>query len=107
MDVLVAIDRLDDFVHNAKMLPLSDDVRVDRDELLEHVERLRAGLRAELQEAYRAESMRMVDELERMARDAPPVRLFGGVRIAKDEVYDVLDRMRATIPEEIRRQRGG
>lgn len=107
MDVLVAIDRLDDFVHNAKTVPLSDAVRVDRGELLEHVDRLRTGLRAELSESYRSASMRMVEDLERLARDAPPVRLFSGVRVNKDQIYDVLDRMRDTIPEEIRLERGG
>src|SRR6202162_1451732 len=53
MDVLVLIDKLDDLVHNAKPVPLTDQVRVD-----------------------------------------------------KEEIYDILDQMRATIPEEIKRPGG-
>jgi hypothetical protein len=30
MDVLVLIDKLDDLVHNAKPVPLTDQVRVDK-----------------------------------------------------------------------------
>ena len=31
MDVLVLIDKLDDVVHNARPVPLTDQVRVDRE----------------------------------------------------------------------------
>ena len=107
MDILVAIDTLDDFIHNAKMMPLSDDVRVDRDELLDHVERLRAGLRATVRESYRSHTAGSIEELARIAQAAPPVRLLGGVRLDKDEVYDLLDRMRMTVVDDIRVDRGG
>ena len=40
MDVLVLIDKLDDLVHNAKPVPLTDQVRVDRDEIFDIDERL-------------------------------------------------------------------
>jgi cell division septum initiation protein DivIVA len=33
MDVLVLIDKLDDLVHNAKPVPLTDTVRVDKEEI--------------------------------------------------------------------------
>src|ERR1700758_1653733 len=33
MDVLVLIDKLDDLVHNAKPMPLTDQVRVDKEEI--------------------------------------------------------------------------
>ena len=33
MDVLVLIDKLDDLVHNAKAVPLTDQVRIDREEI--------------------------------------------------------------------------
>jgi hypothetical protein len=102
MDVLIAIDRLDDFIHNAPAIGWSDDVRVDREKLLERVEEVRAALR----ESYRSPSTGMVEELAQLAQAARPVRVFGGVRIHKEQLYDVLDRMRATIPDEIRREHG-
>jgi len=30
MDVLVLIDKLDDLIHNARAVPLTDQVRIDR-----------------------------------------------------------------------------
>jgi len=33
MDILVLIDKLDDLVHNAKQVPLTDQVRIDREEI--------------------------------------------------------------------------
>ena len=33
MDVLVLIDKLDDTIHNAKPVPLTDQVRVDKEEI--------------------------------------------------------------------------
>ena len=36
MDVLVLIDKLDDLVHNAKAVPLTDQVRIDRRRDLRH-----------------------------------------------------------------------
>ena len=33
MDVLVLIDKLDDQIHNSKRVPLTDEVRFDREEM--------------------------------------------------------------------------
>ena len=33
MDVLVLIDKLDDVIHNGKPVPLTDQVRVEREEI--------------------------------------------------------------------------
>src|ERR687896_21692 len=39
MDVLVLIDKLDDTIHNAKPVPLTDQVRVDKEEVVKQAER--------------------------------------------------------------------
>src|SRR6478735_8242202 len=39
MDVLVLIDKLDDLIHNAKPIPLSDNVRVDKEEMYAEAKR--------------------------------------------------------------------
>jgi hypothetical protein len=39
MDVLVLIDKLDDLVHNAKAVPLTDQVRIDREEIYDILDR--------------------------------------------------------------------
>ena len=48
MDVLVLIDRLDDLVHNAKAVPLTDQVRLDREEIYERSEEHTSELRHRL-----------------------------------------------------------
>ena len=42
MDVLVLIDKLDDLVHNARPVPLTDQVRVDREEIYDILDQMRA-----------------------------------------------------------------
>ena len=40
MDVLVLIDKLDDLVHNAKQVPLTDTVRVDKEEIYDLLDQM-------------------------------------------------------------------
>ena len=46
MDVLVLIDKLDDLVHNAKPVPLTDQVRVDKEEIYDLLDQMRATVAA-------------------------------------------------------------
>src|SRR5262252_8785231 len=45
MDVLVLIDKLDDLVHNAKAVPLTDQVRIDREEIYDIIDEARRQAR--------------------------------------------------------------
>jgi hypothetical protein len=98
MDVLVLIDKLDDLAHNAKAVPLTDQVRVERREVQDIVAEIRAAIREDLTDAP-TQVLTLVDELDELARDAKPVPLTRHVRIDRAEVYDILDRLRAAIPE--------
>ncbi len=53
MDVLVLIDKLDDSIHNAKrtMLPGSDQVRLDREEVYDILDQMRATIPEEIKQA--------------------------------------------------------
>ena len=51
MDVLVLIDKLDDLVHNAKPVPLSDTVRVDKEEIYDILDQMRATIPEEIKQA--------------------------------------------------------
>src|SRR6476620_6143379 len=51
MDVLVLIDKLDDLVHNAKPIPLSDNVRVDKEEIYDLLDQMRATIPEEIKQA--------------------------------------------------------
>jgi cell division septum initiation protein DivIVA len=51
MDVLVLIDKLDDLVHNAKTVPLTDQVRVDKEEIYDILDQMRATIPEEIKQA--------------------------------------------------------
>ncbi len=106
MDALVAIDALDDLIHNAPNAFLSDDVKVDPDEVSDLLSALRAGLVEDIPDARRSVSWTIVDELERAVREGRAVRMGTRVRINADALYELLDRLRATVPDDIRRARG-
>src|SRR3984893_16722255 len=70
MDVLVLIDKLDDLVHNAKPVPLTDQVRVDKEEIYDILDQMRATIPEEIKQArwlVRA-AQEMVAEAQRGAR---------------------------------------
>ena len=54
MDVLVLIDKLDDTIHNAKVVPLTDTVRVDKEEVYDILDQMRATIPEEIIEDARA-----------------------------------------------------
>jgi len=70
MDVLVLIDRLDDLVHNAKAVPLTDQVRLDREEIYEILDQMRATIPEEIKQArwIVKERQEMLAEAKRQAR---------------------------------------
>ena len=51
MDVLVLIDKLDDLIHNARPVPLTDQVRVDREEIYDLLDQMRATIPEEIKQA--------------------------------------------------------
>jgi hypothetical protein len=53
VDILELIDRLDDLVHDAKPVPLTDQVRVNKGEIYDFLDQMRAALPAEIVQARR------------------------------------------------------
>ena len=51
MDVLVLIDKLDDLVHNAKTVPMTGTVRVDKEEIYDILDQMRATIPEEIKQA--------------------------------------------------------
>lgn len=47
----------------------------------------------------------IIDKLDDVVHNARPVPLTDQVRVDREEIYDLLDQMRATIPEEIKQAR--
>ena len=51
MDVLVLIDKLDDVIHNARTVPLTDSVMIDREEIYDILDQMRATIPEEIKQA--------------------------------------------------------
>ena len=56
METLVLIDKLDDLLHNAKPVPLTDQVRVDKNEIYEILDQIRAALPEDIRRAREGDS---------------------------------------------------
>ena len=51
MDVLVLIDKLDDAIHNARSVPLTDSVMIDREEIYDILDQMRSTIPEEIKQA--------------------------------------------------------
>ena len=51
MDVLVLIDKLDDLIHNARSVPLTDSVMIDREEIYDLLDQMRSTIPEEIKQA--------------------------------------------------------
>jgi F0F1-type ATP synthase membrane subunit b/b' len=107
MDVLVLIDKLDDLVHNAKAVPLTDQVRIDREEIYDILDQMRATIPEEIKQArwIVKERQEMLAEAKREAD-----RILGEAReqavreASQTEIVKLAERQASEIVEEARRQ---
>src|ERR671939_266107 len=102
MDVLVLIDKLDDLVHNAKAVPLTDQVRIDREEIYDILDQMRATIPEEIKQArwivkerqeMLAEAKRECDRIlgearEQAVREASQTEI---VKLAERQAGDIVD----------------
>jgi vacuolar-type H+-ATPase subunit H len=51
MDVIVLIDKLDDIIHNARSVPLTDNVMFDREEIYDILDQMRSTIPEEIKQA--------------------------------------------------------
>ena len=107
MDVLVLIDKLDDLIHNAKrtMLPGSDQVRLDREEVYDILDQMRATIPEEIKQArwivkerqeMLAEAKREAERIVKEARDKQDQL------VAQEEVVKMAERSADDIIEDAR-----
>ena len=107
MDVLVLIDKLDDLVHNAKQVPLTDQVRVDKEEIYEILDQMRATIPEEIKQARWIVKERQ-EMLAEAKREAERVVKEGRERadrlIADEEIVKAAERAAEDIIEDARAQ---
>lgn len=106
MDVLVLIDKLDDLIHNAKPIPLSDNVRVDKEEIYDLLDQMRATIPEEIKQArwivkerqeMLAEAKREAERIVKEAHDEQQ-RLVSEqevVKQAENHAEDIIEEARA------------
>src|SRR6201984_557717 len=107
MDVLVLIDKLDDLVHNAKAVPLTDQVRIDREEIYDILDQMRATIPEEIKQARW-----IVKERQEMLAEAKGEgdRLVAGGRgeavreASQTEIIKIAERQAQDIVDEARRE---
>ena len=107
MDVLVLIDKLDDLVHNAKAVPLTDQVRIDREEIYDILDQMRATIPEEIKQArwIVKERQEMLAEAKREAE-----RLVGEAReqaareASQQEIVKQAERQAAELMAEAKRR---
>jgi cell division septum initiation protein DivIVA len=103
MDVLVLIDKLDDLVHNAKQVPLTDQVRVDKEEIYDLLDQMRATIPEEIKQArwIVKERQEMLAEAKREAeRIVKEARERQEHLISSEEVTRAAERVAEDIVEE-------
>src|SRR2546426_12390918 len=107
MDVLVLIDKLDDLVHNAKAVPLTDQVRIDREEIYDILDQMRATIPEEIKQARW-----IVKERQEMLAEAKREcdRILGEAReqavreASQTEIVKLAERQAQEIGDEAKRQ---
>ena len=105
MDVLVLIDKLDELIHNAKAVPLTDQVRIDREEIWEILDQMRATIPEEIKQArwIVKERQEMLAEAKREAeRIIKEARERQDVLISDQEVTKQAERAAEDIIEDAR-----
>ena len=105
LDVLVLIDKLDDLVHDAKAVPLTDQVRIDREDIYEILDQMRSTIPEEIKQArwIVKERQEMLAEAKREAE-----RLIGEARdqaqreASQQEVVKLAERQAHELIEQAR-----
>ena len=107
MDVLVLIDKLDQLVHEAKAVPLTDQVRIDREEIWEILDQMRATIPEEIKQArwIVKERQEMLGEAKREAeRLINEAREQAAELASQQEIVRLAERQAAELLAEARRR---
>ena len=105
MDVLVLIEKLDDVIHDARGVPLSGDVRVNKEEMYDLLDQMRATIPEEIKQArwIVKERQEMLAEAKREAeRIVAEAKDKQAQLVSQEEVVRQAERLAEDIVEEAR-----
>jgi hypothetical protein len=98
LDVRGLLDSLDAQIQNAKPVPLTDQVRLEKDAMNSTLDQMRAAL---------PETSPLIDRLDGLIQNAKPVPLTNQVRVSKAEFESILTAMRDNISSDRPTRREG
>ena len=105
-DVLWAIDAVDELLHQARPVPLTDQVRVDKKTLSAKVERIGEALPLGVGRSSEADEFNaLLDRLRALLDASRAIPLTAWHRIDREAAYDLIDQLRATIPAYVKEAR--
>ena len=105
MDVLVLIDKLDDVIHNARTVPLTDSVMIDREEIYDLLDQMRSTIPEEIKQArwIVKERQEMLAEAKQEAERIIAEANEKGARLAsQEEVVRLAEKQAKEIIEDAR-----
>jgi cell division septum initiation protein DivIVA len=105
MDVLVLIDKLDDVIHNARTVPLTDSVMIDREEIYDLLDQMRSTIPEEIKQArwIVKERQEMLAEAKQEADRVIAEANEKGARLAsQEEVVRLAEKQAKEIIEDAR-----
>jgi cell division septum initiation protein DivIVA len=105
MDVLVLIEKLDDVIHDARGVPLSGDVRVNKEEMYDLLDQMRATIPEEIKQArwIVKERQEMLAEAKREAeRIVAEAKDKQAQLVSQEEIVKQAERLAEDIVEEAR-----
>ncbi|MDO9354867.1 MAG: ATPase [Solirubrobacteraceae bacterium] len=105
MDVLVLIEKLDDVIHDARGVPLSGDVRVNKEEMYDLLDQMRATIPEEIKQArwIVKERQEMLAEAKREAeRIVSEAKDKQAQLVSQEEVVKQAERLAEDIVEDAR-----
>jgi hypothetical protein len=103
-ELLRAIDAADDLIHNARPVPLTDQVRIKRSDVDDAVTRVRNAAAAENLE-FDVEFGPALNRFTRIPSEAAAIPLTDQIRYDREQIYDALDELRARIPQAVKEAR--
>lgn len=105
MDVLELIDKLDDLIHNARAVPLTDQVRIDREAIYELLDEMRSTIPEEVKQArwIVKERQEMLAEAKREAdRIVNEAREHAAREVSQQEIVRKAEREAESVIEDAR-----
>ena len=105
MDVLVLIDKLDDLIHNARSVPLTDSVMIDREEIYDLLDQMRSTIPEEVKQArwiVKERQEMLAEAKQESERIVSEANEKAGQMAAQEEIVRVAERQAHEIVEDAR-----